>query len=101
MMKNGELKMVMAVNGAMKREADMRSTLETVKIRMQSMAAEIADSVKVQSTGWFVLLRKLDDGWESLGVMNPDRLSDEEIEVEWDLCLPIPDPQTVPEFQGW
>jgi hypothetical protein len=54
----------------------------------------------VKYTGWYSLIKKTNTGFESLGVFNPD-ISDLETEPEWDLCLPIPDPETVDEFAGW
>ena len=94
-----QIRDILRVNGALKREDDMRSKLEKVRKQLEGMTQELAQSQRVRNTGWFVLLAKDPNSWRCVGIVNPD-LSDE-IPIEWDLSLPIPDPSTVNEFQGW
>lgn len=56
-------------------------------------------------TGWYVLLRKGDDGgWKPIGCIE-DYDEDEEslalLEEKWDLILPIPNPEGIPEWDGF
>jgi len=57
--------------------------------------------VGVEYTGSFVMLKKDGDSYKCLGVYNPDIDAEENEPEGWDLCLPIPDPETVSEFGGF
>jgi hypothetical protein len=94
------LKTIMSVNAAMKREKVALDKLAQLKTTLTRAVEDIAEVQRTKQTGWFVLLRRDGEGWKCLGTFNPD-LSPEYTEPEWDLALPIPDPTTIPEFQGW
>lgn len=56
-------------------------------------------------TGWYVAVRRKEDGtWEPVGCVY-DGDEDEEslalLEERWDLMLPIPDPEDLPEWDGF
>jgi len=77
----------------------MRSKLESVRQQLSQITKDIWVSEKIQYTGWSVLLKKNNEKWECIGVVNPDK--DEKIPEEFDMVLPIPDSKTLPEFKGW
>lgn len=90
---------IMDVNKAMKSEAVHRNRLLDIKAELTRIANRIEDSVKVEYTGEFVLLKRKGETWECVGIFNPDTWDGEEL--EWDQCLPIPKTETMPEFSGW
>ncbi len=94
------LKTIMGVNAAMKREKVALDKLAQLKATLTRAVEDIAEVQRTKQTGWFVLLRRAGEGWECIGTFNPD-VSPEDTEPNWDLALPIPDPATIPEFQGW
>ena len=54
-------------------------------------------------TGWYVLLaRGADDEWSCVGIIDPDdeKWATEELPA-FDLIMPIPEPETMPEFGGF
>ena len=72
-------------------------------VRLKKRIVNLCDSMEVEATkysGWYVLLKQDGYGWECLGVYNPHDESGPE-EPEWDLCMPIPKPESIEEFQGW
>jgi len=92
--------MCMSVNAAMKREKVALDKLAQLKATLTRAVEDIAEVQRTKQTGWFVLLRRDGEGWKCIRTFNPDT-SPEDTEPEWDLALPIPDPTTIPEFQGW
>ncbi len=97
-----DVKKIMQINEIQKKASKDRSALVSAGRRMQSIVDEIKAAAEIEYTGWFVLLKVVDGGFESLGTFNPDLFDeDDDIEPEWDLCLPIPKPETFPEFKGW
>lgn len=91
---------MLSINESEKKAAKARTELMQVKSYLKNALARIEDAVEVEYTGWMMLLKKLPSGgWECLAIVNQD--SPPEDEPEWDLCLPIPEPSTVPEFSGW
>ena len=94
-----EMRKIMDVNRALKRDADSRLKLSQIKQQLDRMSREIEDSVRVEYTGEFVLLKRNGDSWTCLGIFNPDTWEGDE--PEWDQCLPIPKVETIPDFAGW
>ena len=94
-----ELRNIIRVNDAFKREQLMRSKLERVRSELTSLANSLETSERIRYTGWSVLLSRDGDTWKCVGIVNPEKEGD--IPEEWDMTLPIPDPKTLPEFEGW
>lgn len=91
---------MLAINQSEKKAACARTELLRVKSSLEVALRDIDQTVEVEYTGFFALLKRHPTkGWECLAVVNQDSLP--ENEPEWDLCLPIPDPLTIPEFSGW
>jgi hypothetical protein len=95
-----ELRNIIRVNDTLKREGVMRSKLEGVRRKLESLVGELAQSEKVKYTGWNILLKKVDGRFEFIAIVNPD-LPDQNIPEEFDIILPIPDSTTLPEFDGF
>ena len=101
MKNNTSLRQIMDVNKAKKAEAEALHTLACVKRELVQALDKVEQNLKVEYTGEFVLLKQKENGrFESLGTFSPC-IDDPEAEPEWDLCIPIPKPETYPEFQGW
>jgi len=96
------MKQVFQVQKVIKSEATMRSTLMKMKARLQAELDNLDEAAKIEYTGWYVLLKRDGDKFEVLGLFNPDEFDEErDTEPEWDFAVPIPNPDTYPEFQGW
>jgi len=55
-----------------------------------------------RSTGWYVLVKQTDDGWEPVICVNEFDEQWEESEFpEWNQILPIKHPSDVPEWDGF
>lgn len=94
-----DLRTIIRVNDAFKREHAMRSQLERVRHQLETLAATLQKSAQIKYTGWNVLLKQDGDGWKCVGIVNPDIQG--EIPSDFDITLPIPNPKTMPEFNGW
>ena len=87
-------------------EMDQRSkttsnTLQNVKKIIQSAIKEIEHVRTAKYTGWYILLKKdksSDSGYKFVGFFNPDSSSHE---PQWDVCMPIEEPESILEFVGW
>ena len=99
-MSREEWKRLLAINESEKKAAVARTKMLNLKSALETALRDIEQAVAVKYTGWMLLLKKHPTkGWECLAVVNQD--TPPEDEPEWDLCLPIPDPATIPEFSGW
>jgi hypothetical protein len=85
----------------------MRSKLEDTRRqyldhaeKMQKLADQLGEAVEIKYTGFMALMKKTGTGWECLRIVDTRNLPDE-IEDEWDVSLPIPEPESMPEFVGW
>jgi hypothetical protein len=78
----------------------LKRRINQFKKRLMDFCGSLEEDSQVKYTGWYVLLKKNGDSFKSLGVFNPD-ISEPETEPEWDLCLPIPEPDSFHEFMGW
>jgi len=57
---------------------------------------------KEKHSGWWVMLKRENDKWFAVGcVSEKDEAFYESWYPEFDVILPIPDPDTVPEFGGF
>lgn len=80
----------------------LKTRVNSFRKRLMDFCDSIEQDAKLEYTGWYVLLKKKEDGWECLGTFNSNTASDlEESEPEWDICIPIPKPEFLGEFEGW
>lgn len=96
----GQMRRVLAVNRALQNEKRALDRLARLKRDLLRAVEEINEVAATKYTGWFALMKRDGSGWKCVGCFNPD-ISADEVEPEWDIALPIPDPTTVPEFKGW
>lgn len=96
------LRTIAAINRSQKAAALARSKLVVVKGKLSRMIDEIEDACRVEYTGWMALLRRDGEQWECVACINPDddRWQDEEI-PGFTIMIPIPEPSSVPEFDGF
>lgn len=95
-----EWKRLLAINESEKKAAVARTKMLNLKSTLETALREIENAVRVEYTGWMLLLKKhAEKGWECLAIVNADNPPEDE--PEWDLCLPIPEPASIPEFSGW
>lgn len=93
--------------GAKQKLQYLQHRVDYFRKRMLELCDSMEQDTKLEYTGWFVLLKKKGKKWECLGIYNPDIATEEEEkalekpEMEWDICLPIPAPETIKEFEGW
>lgn len=79
----------------------LRIRLKDLKSKLQNIADSI-DLKSVECTGWHVLLKKNNDKWEATECYNPDLDADGESEgSDFDIILPIPEPDNLREFDGF
>jgi len=97
-----EWRRIHSVNQSQKKAAEARTKLLQLKDKLETATREIEECIRVEYTGWMALMKKHPtEGWVCLAVVNQDGPPEDQDEPEWDLCLPIPDPSTIPEFSGW
>lgn len=91
----------------LKHDHVLRARLTKVKTRMsihlENVRREIDDidaSLAVEYTGHVALLKRTEQGWTCLACVDSQRLPDD-VPEDFDLCLPIPKPETMPEWEGW
>ncbi len=94
-----ELKHIWQIQKAIKQNAETQNSLKHLKARLQAELDKITEIAGIEYTGWYVLLKKTEAGFECLKVFNPDIMDEEG--CEWDIALPIPKTETYPEFGGW
>lgn len=85
----------------------LRSRMEKVRARMKihltNVQREIDDldaALKVEYTGHVALLKRTATGWECLRCVDSNHMPDDAPE-DFDLALPIPTPESLPDFEGW
>lgn len=96
-------KQILDVNRSSKNEMLAMSQLKSIKIQLEEICKGIPNTVDVKYTSFYILLRKTETGgWECINIVDSKTFDSVDFpEDGWDLVLPIPDPQTVPEFDGW
>ncbi len=78
----------------------MQMALRKAANQLKGFQEELEIEGNYKETSWVVLLRKSEEGWQSLGCFDTNNLPDD-VPEEWSLCLPIPEPESVGEWQGW
>jgi len=96
-----QLKQILSINASEKKAAEARTALMQIKSTLETALRKIDNAVEIKYTGWMILLKAHPEkGWECISIVHQNN-PPEDPEPEWDLCLPIPDPTTIPEFAGW
>lgn len=93
-----------AINKSQKETHLMRSKMMTLKAKLSSAINEIDDCAKIEYTSWFALLKRDGDKWICVKCVNPDDEKGQEMDSElpeFDLMMPIAEPSTLPDFQGF
>ena len=92
---------------SLKQNAALRDRLEKVRSRLQSHISEvkrevdeISAALRVEYTGWMALIKCTDGKWTCVGCVKINDVDDDTPD-DFDLALPIPKPETLPEFNGW
>lgn len=98
-MTNQELKIAIKINDLYKREQFMRDKLSYTISQLKGALSDLQESEKIKYSGWSVLLKKKGRGFECVGIVDPD--SDDNIPEDFDIVLPIPKSETLPEFNGF
>lgn len=91
----------------LKQDHILRTRLEQVRSRMQTHIADVkreidslSEALTVEYTGHVALLKQTPKGWACLACVDSRNLPDD-VPEDFDLCLPIPKPETMPEWEGW
>ena len=96
---HSELKLTLQRREAELTAANLKNRMTTLKSTLEAAVADIEVELGVRYTGNYVFLRRAVDRWESVGIFDPDTW-DGEI-PEWEVCLPIPVPETIKDWSGW
>ena len=78
----------------------LRAELSITSTNLKRNVSEITEALDVEYTGFYVILKKIETGWKCLQIVESGNLPDD-MEEEWDLVLPIPTPETIPDHSGW
>lgn len=89
-------------------ESMMRSKLEKIRQRlvrhigdMQREVEEIQAAEEVRYSGWVALFKVIPSGgFECVAIVNENAVPDDLTE-DWNVSMPIPEPGSIPEFEGW
>lgn len=95
------------LQSACQKNSSLRSQLEKVRSQVKNTISNlnrslstISESIDISYTDFQVLLKRDGDGWTCVGIVDINNLPDD-MEDDWDLVLPIPNPESIPEFSGW
>lgn len=99
-MKNKELRLKFQLFQANEEIKKLQRQKKRFKSRLKDFIESISDDHVPKYSGYYALFKFKDGKPEFLSIFNPD-IDDPETEPEWNLCLPIPDPESMPEFMGW
>lgn len=103
------MKTEQAIQAALRLKQDhmLRSRLEKLRGKVQSHISEMQRTIEqidqaltVEYTGHFALFKKEGDSWKCVACADSNKLP-EGLTEDFDLCLPIPNPETMPEWEGW
>ena len=104
-MKNTKPKIYL--ESACAKNLELRGRLEKVRSRllenidrMKRETEEISEALEIEYTGFLAMFKKTENSWECVRVINGVNIPDD-IEDEWDLLVPIPKPESLPEFSGF
>ena len=81
----------------------LKGQMAHLKSLCQRLIEEVEDYERREQTGFYVLLtRGAEDEWSCVGIIDPDdeKWATEELPA-FDLIMPIPEPETMPEFGGF
>ena len=78
----------------------VRSQVKTTISNLNNSLSTIAEALETSYTDYSILLKKDVGGWKSVGIIDMNDIP-EDLDEEWDLILPIPNPETIPEFSGF
>lgn len=67
---------------------------------VQREVEKLDEALRIEPTGYCALLKQDSDGWKCLAVVNSMH-PPEDVPEDFDLCLSIPKPDSMPEWQGW
>lgn len=73
--------------------------IEGIKKRLEKELEEIKERAKPKMTPFVALFERDGDRFKCIGVFNPE--TDENIPEEFLFCVPIEDPETMREFEGF
>jgi hypothetical protein len=92
---------------AFRQNLQLRDQLEKVRGNLQSHIAAVSREVqtiqaalRIKYTPWIALLKLEDGKWRCLACVNGNEIGDD-TPMDFDVALPIPDPETMPEFNGF
>lgn len=95
------------ISQVLKQNHILRSRLEKVRSRlknhiedMQVEIDELSAALKVEYTNYAALFKESPDGWICIACFDTTNIP-EDLPEDFDLCLPIPKPETLPEWEGW
>lgn len=81
------------------REEHLKCELSRLKYALTNAVEKIKHREAIKYTGWHVLLKRTDTGWSCVGFVNENQ--DDPVPDGFDLVIPIPEPSTLQEFQGF
>lgn len=93
---------IISTNKVLRSASLSKSKLTSVKSELLKIAGEIEESLAVKYTDWVALMKFEDQKWTCVCCINPneDRWQEEEL-PDYTLMIPIPDPNTIVEFDGF
>lgn len=100
-----DLKYVVLAHQSQYELSVLKKRVSTFRKRLMDLCDSLEENLP-KYTGWFVFLKRvekpsaLESEWECVGFYNPN-VSEEDEEPVWDLCIPIPEPESIEEFEGW
>jgi len=82
---------------------NVRAARESYDGAVERVIAELERKRQAEGipTSWYVLLRRVGRDWEAVACVNPLVMEPEDIPEEWEVALPIPEPDSIPEFIGF
>ena len=97
---DSQIKNLILLNSAFKKEQIVLDKLAKVRYDLSNIVKDIDKTQRIKYTGWVVLLKKDGNSWICVRCLNVGEC-EEEILDNFDVVLPIPDPMTLPEFEGF
>jgi hypothetical protein len=93
---------IISTNKVLRSASLSKSKLTSVKSELLKIAGEIEESLAVKYTDWVALMKFENDKWICVCCINPseDRWQEEEL-PDYTIMIPIPDPNTIVEFDGF
>jgi len=95
------LKYFFELQAAKSEALNLKNKLRNLRHSLNSSIDDIDEKLKIEYTGWYVLLKKNGNKWTAISCINPDESEEEEMDILFDLVMPIPEPGTIREFDGF